>query len=116
MKTLEHLPAVAWITVLILLTSLLVQHITVYNVSEMDAVKFGIPLTFITQDQQDVTESYAATNHSPFPFPYTATFRAPQESPTTISELRLILSFIMIALPLTVAFWLYEKLRQEPAS
>ena len=99
MKKIIKYSTITFVALIILIGTLAIPK-TVYNKKDMEAVKLGYPIHFITQD---------VTKYDP-PFPWRYSFESPWESPFKISWFDFILSYLIIFFCVTLTFTEINKL------
>ncbi len=106
MKKIIKYSSVAIVSLIILLGTLSIPK-TVYDKTDMEAVKLGYPISFITQN--------FARFDPPFPWKYN--FGSPWEDPFKISWFSFLLSyliiFLVVGLAATGAERLFMKIRKK---
>ncbi|MBU1684140.1 hypothetical protein KKC56_01605 [Patescibacteria group bacterium] len=99
MKKIIKYSSVAIVSLMILFGTLSIPK-TVYNKTDMEAVKLGYPISFVTQN---------FTRLDP-PFPWKYSFGSPWEDPFKISWFNFLLSYLIIFLVMGLAATGIEKL------
>ena len=91
---------IAALDVVVVALLVLVDKVDVQTREELDRVAFGLPLSWVTQQQT-----------SEPPLPYTAGFSSPWENPTTIEWLPLALNLLVVGVVIAGAWRLALALR-----
>lgn len=79
---------------------LFASRVTAHTAADMGHLEFGLPVSWVTQDQY----------LSPTSFPYVAQFLSPWEHPTAISAAALILNVLVLSLGLWVGLHAWRRL------